>query len=124
MITVATKVKPSNIGGLGLFSEEFIPKGTLVWKNFTDSELIMTKEQFESLSDYMKGVCRVHAYLDKKTNEWKLPLDNSRFFNHSYSPNTYQDEEGNSVALTDIHPGEEITVNYADYDGGEGEFKF
>ena len=124
LITVKTEVKPSSIGGLGLFASEFIPKGTLVWKNHTDSELIMSREQFELLSDYMKGVCRIHAYVDKKTNQWKLPLDNSKFFNHSYNPNTFQDEDGNSVALTDINLNEEITVNYTDYDGGEGDFTF
>ncbi len=122
MITVKTEVRPSSIGGLGLFSNQFIPKGTLIWKNFTDSELILTQAMFEGFSDYMKSVFRVHGYLDKKTNEWKLPLDNSRFFNHSDKPNTFQDEEGNSLALYDISINEEITVNYADFDAGEGYF--
>lgn len=124
MITVKTSVQPSNIGGLGLFANEFIPKGTLVWKNFTDSEMILSIEQFEGFSDYMKGVLRVHGYLDKKTNQWKLPLDNSKFFNHSNTPNTYQDEDGNSIALQDIKSGEEITVNYSDFDASEKDFKF
>ena len=122
MITVKTDVKPSSIGGLGLFSSLFIPKGTLIWKNFTDSELIISPEQFCGFSDYMKTVFRFHGYLDKKTNEWKLPLDNSRFFNHSDNPNTFQDEHGNSIALFDINTNEEITVNYADFDAGEGHF--
>ena len=123
MITVATEVKPSLIGGLGLFSSQFIPKGSLVWKNYTDSELIISQETFNSYSEYMKNVFKTHGYLDKKTQEWKLPLDNSRFFNHSSTPNTFQDDEGNSIALYDINPNEEVTVNYSDFDGGEGNFR-
>ena len=122
MITVNTEVKPSSIGGLGLFSSQLILKGTLIWKNFTDSELIISPSEFELFSEYMKNVFRVHGYLDKKNNKWKLPLDNSRFFNHSKEPNTYQDEEGNSIALFDIQANEEITVNYGDYDAGAGFF--
>ena len=124
MITVKTEVKPSKIGGLGLFSSQFIPKRTLVWQNFTDSELILSIGEFENFSDYMKSVFKIHGYIDKKTNQWKLPLDNSRFFNHSDTPNTFQDEEGNSIALKDIELDEEITVNYSDFDASEKDFAF
>jgi len=46
-----------------------------------------------------------------------LSVDNSRFFNHSYNPNTknlgvYDD----NIALSDIHIGEEITINYNEID--------
>ena len=49
MLVVKTKIKNSPIHGIGLFAEEFIPKGTLVWKLNKKFDLIYTKKQFNSL---------------------------------------------------------------------------
>jgi SET domain-containing protein len=117
MLLVKTKLSPSKISGIGLFAEKFIPKLTIVWRNHTDSEMILTESQHDQLSDYMKEIFGFHGYFDKKTREWKLPLDNSRFMNHSDEPNLGQDEVGNNFALRDIHSGEELTCSYKEFDG-------
>ncbi len=117
MLLVKTKLAPSKISGIGLFTEEYIPKLTVVWQNHTDSEMIISESQYEQISDYMKEVFGFHGYLDKKTREWKLPLDNSRFMNHHDDPNLGQDENGNNFALRDIQAGEELTCSYKEFDG-------
>ena len=115
MLKIKTIVNPSSISGLGLFCKEFVPKNTLVWQNHTDSELILSKEIFQNMSAYMQETFQHYGYLDKNTLEWKLPLDDSRFMNHSDNPNLWQDEQGNSIAKNDILPGEEVTCNYRDF---------
>lgn len=124
MLLIKHKIAPSKIGGLGLFADEFIKKDTIIWKNNTDSELIITNEQKQNLSDYMKNVFSYHGYFDKKQELWKLPLDNSRFMNHSNPSNTIVDESGNSVAILDIKIDEEITCNYAEFDGSDRGFSY
>lgn len=115
MLTIKHKVNNSTIAGLGLFAEENIAEGTLVWKNFTDSELIISDLHYNQLSEYMKLTFTNFGYKDKITNEWKLPLDNSRFMNHSDNPNLKQDAFGNSIAAKNIHHGDEICCNYRDF---------
>jgi SET domain-containing protein len=112
MLVVKHKIDISPIAGLGLFAGEMIPKGTLVWQNFTDSELILADELFVNLSPYMQDNFKHYGYHDKMTKEWKLPLDNSRFMNHSDQHNLIQDDKGNSLAMKDIRPGEELTCDY------------
>jgi hypothetical protein len=116
MLLITTSLKPSPVGGLGLFSEEYAPKGTRIWQNGTDSELIITKVEFEFRSLYMQDFIRHYGYFDELENKWKLPLDNSRFMNHSDHPNLGQDMEGNNFALEDIFPGDELTCDYREFE--------
>ncbi len=32
MLLVKTKIGQSNISGIGVFADEFIPKGTVIWR--------------------------------------------------------------------------------------------
>lgn len=115
MLTIKHSVRPSSIAGLGIFADETIPAGSLVWKNHTDSELILDIAIFETMSDYMKNNFKHYGYLDIETNQWKLPLDNSRFMNHSDHANLSQDEDGNSIANKTIEKNEEITCDYRSF---------
>lgn len=122
MLTIKHSVKPSSIGGLGLFAEEYIAKNSLVWKNNTDSEWIISEFQKSQLSEYMQQIFAFHGYFDKLLNVWKLPLDNSRFMNHADFPNTDIDNDGNSIANRNIFIGEEITCDYTLFDGSNRDF--
>lgn len=115
MLTVKHKIGNSFIAGLGLIADEDIPKDFIVWKNFTDSELIITISDYDKMSEYMQDTFQRFGYRDKTTDEWKLPLDNSRFMNHSEEPNLVQDKDGNSVASKNIIKGEELCCNYREF---------
>lgn len=122
MLTIKHTVKPSQIGGLGLFADENIEKNTLIWQNNTDSEWIISESEKQNISTYMQNVFAFHGYFDKIINKWKLPLDNSRFMNHCFHPNTYMDDNGNSRAAIFIAKDEEITCDYSLFDGSERDF--
>ena len=56
------------------------------------------------------------SYYDKNKQEYVICLDDARFFNHSTSPNLDERHPTKTIARHDILPGEELTVNYFEYD--------
>jgi len=126
MILIKTKLKPSELNGIGVFSEEFIPKGKLLWKFNSDFDLVLPREQVDQLSDAAKEQFLHYAYLSKKTGRYVLCSDDSRFFNHQDQANTICEVPPNSAsgealycfAVRDIYKGEELTNNYRDFDEG------
>jgi len=60
MLLVKTKLGPSKIHGIGLFVDEFIPKGTIVWKFVPGFDLKFTKEEVEKFPGLAKDF--VHFY--------------------------------------------------------------
>jgi uncharacterized protein len=116
MLTVKTKLDKSKIAGIGLFTEEAIEKDQLVWKNNAGTELVKTPAEFAAFSDYLKNLYKHYGYMDKVDKTWKLPLDNSRFMNHSDNPNLTQAESGDYIATQKIPAGQELTCNYHQFD--------
>jgi SET domain-containing protein len=59
----------------------------------------------------------VYAGYNRKTKKYYLCEDNARFMNHSNSPNTFYDRNlRQTIAISDIQIGEEITTNYCEFD--------
>ena len=65
MLTVKTKIAPSKIAGIGLFADEPIHKGTLVWKYEPLIDLLLPKEEIDKLSPPSQQQFYNYAYLDK-----------------------------------------------------------
>lgn len=109
MLLVRTKVKPSEIHGTGLFADEFIPKGTIIFKEsfFTKH---FTQEQYESLPQLQREFISHYCYF--LGGVWRCSMDNDRFMNHSENPNTIEPDDYTTVAAVDINIGDEITTNY------------
>ena len=118
MLLVKTKLGQSKIHGIGLFADEFITKGTLVWKYVPGFDLKFTKEELEKFPPVAKDFVLNYAYLSKDTGYDILCSDNARFYNHSENPNTAgidldgTENEGGDIAVSDIQIGEEITCDY------------
>lgn len=117
MLTIPTKIKPSPIAGIGLFAETLVPKGTVVWKTNPLIDILLSKEEAESLSEPSKAQFYNYAYLDKNHGKYLLCGDDGRFFNHSREPNCDDSHPHMTVALVDILPGEELTVDYGVFYG-------
>jgi hypothetical protein len=126
MLTVETYTAPDSFGGVGLFSRNFIKKGTIIW------EYNPIFDRFYTLEDYKN--------FDQAFNEHKytyparingvdcvgLSMDNDRYTNHSETPNIghiYLQDSPDSpsiedvrfypeIALTDILPNTELTADY------------
>ncbi len=112
MLTIKTKLAQSKIAGIGLFANEFIPKGSLVWKFVPGFDLLLAKEDVSRLSPAAQEQVHRYAFLEKKYKKYILCGDDARFFNHSKEPNCDDSTPDITTALRDINPGEELTVDY------------
>jgi len=115
MLRVKTTIKNSDVSGIGLFADEFIPKGTVTWQYDEHIEPSFSIEQFESFSELVKEHILIHGYFDHTTQRYVLCIDNQAFINHSNTPNIESTPDAD-IAAQDIHPGEELTCNYRQYE--------
>lgn len=116
MICVKTKLDKSDIAGIGLFADELIPQGTIVWKFEPLIDILLSKEEIGQLTKASQDQFYNYAYLDKKRGKYLLCGDDARFFNHSENPNCHDEMLSDvTVASRDIQHGEEITCNYKDF---------
>jgi len=114
MLLVKTYIDKSTIHGIGLFAEEFIPKDTLVWK-MSDLDLMLEKEKFKFLPETAQEYLRKHGDWDKELRKITMSFDNDKFMNHSFTPNIRYDSQ-KTFAKRDIQIGEEMTINYYEFD--------
>ena len=114
MLLVKTKLGNSKIAGIGLFADEFIKEGTVVWEYNPKFDLLYSKEEIEQLPIAFQEQLHRYSYLDKNYGKYLLCGDDARFFNHSDNPNCKDSTEGPdvTVASRDIKKGEELTCNY------------
>jgi SET domain-containing protein len=121
MLLVKTRIGPSDIHGIGLFADEFISKGTVVWNFKSGFDLEMNKEEVDMLSPAAREQTLKYAYLSKTKGTYILCSDDARFFNHSDDPNTTSIDspdgsDNRDIANRDIQKGDEITADYAAFD--------
>ena len=109
MLLVKTKIKESKIHGIGLFSDQFIPKGTVIFKESVFTKKF-TEEEYALLPELQKEFVNHFCYF--LGGIWRCSLDNDRFMNHSQTPNTTELDDVTTVASQDINIDEEITTNY------------
>lgn len=133
MLAVKTVVKQSTIAGMGLFADEDIKEGTIVWEYTEKSCSVFNKEQFQVfLESYHKTEKEIiqyiltYSYYQAKLKGLILCLDDGRFVNHSEKPNlkgpAHMDRDTSwqySIACRDIKKGEELTEDYRTYDSSE-----
>ncbi len=112
MLLVSAKVGVSKIHGFGLIAEEFIPKGTCIWRFQPGFDLMIGEAEFAALSATTQTQVRHYAFYDPARQAFVLSGDDDRFTNHSDDPNTAEEGGYDSYAKRDIQAGEEITWNY------------
>lgn len=121
MMCVKTKVLPSKIHGLGLFADQNIPKGTMIWKFTPGFDLKFTKEQILNFPKDLQIYLAFYSWKSKKSGMYCFSSDNGKYFNHSDKPNVlsaYKDgeEEVITTSLKEIKAGEEILDNYSSFE--------
>lgn len=119
MLVVKTKIGKSKVEGLGLFADQFIPKGTVTWKFDSRFDIYFDPSEVDKMPEIQRDLIIQFAYLSKKSGKYVYSIDNTRFTNHSSNPAVAEDEtlsendeEICTVALRDIQIGEEITIDY------------
>jgi len=92
----------------------------VVWTFTPGFDLEIESSDFERLSDPAREQFLKYSYLDLPSGKYALCFDDSRFFNHADEPHVKDgDTPGtsqSSVAVRDIHPGEEVTCDYRTFD--------
>lgn len=126
MLLIKTKIKESGIHGIGLFADQFIPKGTEIWKFTPGFDQKFTREQILNFPDLLQIYIYKYCWRSKKSKLYCFSADNGKYFNHSENPNVlseYRDneEEVVTVAIKDIDTGEEILDNYNSFEDEESE---
>lgn len=126
MLVVKTKIGQSKIDGIGLFADQFIPKGTVTWKFDPKFDIYFDPSDVEKMSGLQNDLLFHFAYLSKKSGKYVYSIDNTRFTNHSTNPNIEADEKLSrddaeicTVAIRDIQIGEEMTIDYRAIDAAD-----
>lgn len=118
MLKIKTKIKESKIHGIGLFADEFIPKGTITWSYDADFDVGFSKETIDSLTPLQKNYFLFYCYFDKSIQKFILCCDSQRFINHSQKLENILSETRMDIAARDIQPGEELLCDYNKFDSG------
>jgi len=109
--------------GIGVFAPQFVPKGTLVYDCSIGSPLSLTfsRDDLGRVCERERDFILEYANYYEKYG-WILRADNSRFVNHSFSPNVREEANeggpmgtrGVLIAVRDIEIGDEILIDYTD----------
>ncbi len=124
MLLVKTRIAPSAIHGIGIFADEFIPKGTIIWEFTHGFDVYLTAEEIQTLPAPAQAQMLKYCHREVENGQYVLCADDARFFNHSDEPNTVDlpGPEGPTIAARDITIGEELTGDYWAFDA-EAAFK-
>jgi SET domain-containing protein len=117
MMLVATSVRASAIEGVGVFAVDFIPAGTPIWALDERFDKVFTEEEVASFPKNVQDYFTRYGYPHMERDGFVvLELDNGRFMNHIMTPNTDFTRSDVGYAIADIHPGDELTCNYFEFD--------
>ena len=120
MLMVRTRLGVSRIHGIGLFADQFIPKGTVTWRFTEGFDLRLPQSALDVLSPFAREQVLKYAYFDERLSLYELCSDDARFFNHADDPNTRSVESPTGghidIATRDIAKGEELTCDYRTFD--------
>lgn len=121
MLLVKTKIGPSKIHGIGLFADQFIKKGTPIWRFAPELDLKLSETQLNKLPELAKECILHYCYHSVADDSYVLCFDDARFFNHSKNSNTTSidvegDPEGLEIASQDINAGEELLCDCKEFD--------
>ncbi len=120
MLLINTRVQPSGIHGLGLFTLEAVPAGTPVWRFLPGFDHDFSPTQFAALPPLARAHTRWFCFVSQQDGHVILSGDHACFINHSPAANTGAPPDTpppvTTVALRDLAAGEEITCDYFAYD--------
>lgn len=125
MIHINCKVTDSKIHGIGLFTNQDIKAGDLIYTPTKLLDVDITQAEFESLTPAEQHSVQYYGYWNKKTQKWHVAFDEIRVLNHGDDniANVTQDEDMVMVAKRDIKSGEELFQDYIEiYPNGSEHF--
>lgn len=122
MVHIKYKLDKSGHHGVGLFADQDISKGALIYTASPLLDVNLTQEEFDSLDEKEKKEVQWWGFFDEPSQKWHVDFDVSRFINHSHDATVTQDTthtDAHLVASRDIKAGEELTQNYLEFETSE-----
>jgi SET domain-containing protein len=122
MIHIKYKLDKSNLHGVGLFADEELHKGQLVYTSSPLLDVNISQEQFDSLSKEEQREIEWWGFKVPNEDIWHVDFDVSKFINHSKDGTVTQDtnhKDAYLVAARDVRSGEELTQNYLEFESEE-----
>jgi len=113
MFLIDTYLDKSKIQGIGVFAKENAKKGEKIKEVKPEFEIEFNKENLPRMPLALARFIDNYAYeREKGSNIVVLGIDNEKYLNHSDDPSVNDD----GIALKDINIGDEITIDYRDFD--------
>jgi SET domain-containing protein len=122
MIHIKYKLDRSDKHGIGLFTDEDLKFGQLIYTASPLLDINITQEKFDSLSDREREEFHWWGFFDEASQLWHVDFDVSKFINHSLDGTVTQDKSYNEaclIATRDLSKGEELTQNYLEFESEE-----
>jgi len=113
MLVISSYIEKSEIEGLGLFAGQDIEEGDIIWYLDPTIDHVFSKNCYDHLIDTIEyeHVERLEKWCYKRGDDYILCSDNTKFANHSDTPNCRSLGQYD-VALRNIKKGEELTYDY------------
>lgn len=124
MFKIKYRLGSSNIHGIGVFADQDIPKGSVIWEWDREMDEEISQEDFDKMSNKKKEKILHFGYKSKNTGRFYYSESDVHFINHSDDGNSTENinpENGAGVMIAkkDIKEGEEITQDYREFEGAE-----
>lgn len=116
MFIISTYIAKSEIEGVGVFTAEKLRAGQVISKFEPEFDRLVPTADYLNAPPHLKALLDRYAFPHPAKPDYVVyEVDNSRFMNHSETPNTDYSNFAAGRALRDIAAGEELTCNYNDF---------
>lgn len=115
MLTVKTYLAPSAVHGTGLYSREYIPARTVIWKFNRHIDKTYSHKAFLAICKNAEELTLQHLLSSsyRRSGKYFYLTDNARFINHSEDQNNIGFlDDFTEISLVDILPNQELLENY------------
>ncbi len=114
MFLIRTRLDMSPIHGIGVFCVNTIHAGARVWRFEPLFDKTIRESELARLPEHIQEHIIVHAEHFPEFGIYRLSSDEDKYMNHSVTPNLRVTEDDVLVAIRDIAPGEELTIDYGE----------
>ena len=112
-LDILNKIQLGRVTRLIELTKENIKKGQLIKEVRPDFEIEFNKDNLPKMPLALAKLINTHAYERELGSKiLVMGIDNEKYLNHSNDPNV----NDNGIALKDIKIGDEITIDYKDFD--------
>lgn len=115
MLLIPTVVKKSPIHGRGLFADQDVAEGQVVWEFDEKVDLSFPKKYLDYLPEHVQRYAATYGSIEDGV--FYFDGDDTRYMNHSAEPNVKTGPGHDSMyAVRPIKKGEELLCDYREFD--------